>query len=1166
LADRDSVDLRQAVDELKCRSADNQAIEPDQLIEEIGLVVRKMASDLDHVRALPKTPQSVSQASKMALLHTRQYLTSLNDYRMEINELVQQRRQEKLESAQNARKHMQTLSSVESQLAKLYQDIKSISVPQDQQTAFKTLSVLSRLPSVYGQLLVESVRRREWAAKMKHDTSALQEEVATYQEEEEKRRKKWARIVDDVVNADALQDRVPGIELNIQNEDGSWPDVSRQELQDHLRNILEVYGSGQITSEIDQAIKDLDKPTRQQIKHAKAFKQGSMHEAAFGNASLLLRGDEQHRALRDQNLLLEQEVKAHKSRVVKLESLLYRANQASRTSTGEIFTPLTDGSISGRSPIGQMSEDFSRNSSLKPRRQSFAQGIEEKKLAKRVVDLEAELQSFKDDAHTRKASDAETQKQVEDALSTKRDLMQNMEAQQREFANERRGLEKELAEAKDRIEEIENEMERMIGSRDGFDYEIARLKDDAAGHAARAATEFDARRSLELKLTRAEAAQKQAEQDALELRQEQARQQAINAEHRSLLTTAWAHLSPGNDAPVEFAEMAAALEDLARRSAAQAKDLEEAVSFAKAENESLWASNERQKTELAGNAQKQTETEAKVRAAEDRASAEEARAGALEEQLRAEQEQLRISRSRFAEGETGSEALRQRLTEEEARANSVSVELAELRSHNGSLEAELTRLQSQQLSLQTAADATTELLDGRRERAKEISQRLFSQNARLIRLLDRLGLVISYQGNAMVIERASKMGASTANMLDASNMQLTRVASLTSPPGTRKPSTTDPEAMSELRLIQWMNASTSDDEKAQFEAFLTHVAKFDLDVFADAITKRVKDFEYTAKKYNKEAKESTKRAEGYKERFLKSRNEAHSKIAVRDFKEGDLALFLPTRGGQVKGAWAAFNIGCPHFFLAERDGMRLGTRDFIVARIQKVEQKIVDLGRTSSLATTPAAEFGSEGPSSMLVEDDNPFDLSDGLAWWMVHAVEERGAGAAPTTPGLGKSTVAVSGLDAKGSIRIKRSPKSDDASKHLNKSLESRRSSSASKKSAQAMPPPASPKAAPTIAVDTGFRQQRPESQHSSSLPRQGVLASSPLGIEVVNNADASNFPPHPQQVVPTAQHHPLLQHTQPQYHSQQQQHHYQQSLQPQIPSQVSRVLSDRTPNKSSP
>jgi autophagy-related protein 11 len=1147
-ADRESMDLRQAADQLKNRNIDDHAVEPDQLIEEIGMVVRKMASDLEHVRALPKTTQSVSQASKMALLHTRQYLTSLNDYRMEINELVHQRQQERADAAMKARKHMQTLSSIESQLAKLYQDMKAISVPEDQQAAFKSLSILSRLPSVYGHLLVESVRRREWVTKMKHDTSALQEEVATYQEEEEKRRKKWSRIVDDVVNADALQDRVLGIELSLQNEDESWPDVARQELQDHLKNVSDVYGPGQIVSDVEQAIKDLDKPTRQQVKHAKAFKQGSVHEATFGNTSLLLRGDEQHRALRDANLLLEQEVKAHKSRVVKLESLLYRANQASRTSTGEVFTPLTEGSISGRSPIGQTSEDFSRNSSLKPRRQSFAQGIEEKKLVKRVVDLEAELQSFKDDAHTRKASDAETQKQVEDALSMKRDLMENMEAQQREFANERRGLEKELAEAKDRAEELENEMERMAGSRDGFDYEIARLKDDAAGHAARAATEFDARRSLELKLSRAETAHKQVEQEAQALLQEQARQQATNAENRTLLATAWAHLAPGSDAPADIAEMAAALEDLARRSAAHAKDLEEAVSFAKAENQSLWASNERQKTELSAGAQKQGETEALVRIAEDRASAEEARAGALEEQLRAEQEQLRISRSRFAEGETGSEALRQRVAEEEARANSLSVELAEARSHHTSLDAELTRLRSQVSSLQTVADTSTELLDGRRERAKEVSQRLFSQNARLVRLLDRLGLVISYQDDAMVIERASKMGASTANMLDASGLQLARVTSITSPPGTRKPSTTEPEAMSELRLIQWMNATTADDENAQFEAFLKHIAKFDLDVFSDAITKRVKDFEYTAKKYNKEAKESTKRAEAYKERALKLRHEAHTKIAVRDFKEGDLALFLPTRGGQVKGAWAAFNIGCPHFFLAERDGMRLGTRDFIVARIQKVEQKIVDLGRTgSSAVSTPAVEFGSEGPSSMLVEDDNPFDLSDGLTWWMVHAVEERGAGAAPTTPGLGKSTVAVSGLDAKGSIRIKRSPKSDDASKHLNKSLESRRSSSASKKSAQAMPPPSSPKAAPTIAVATdsgvvGFRQQRPESQHSSSLPRQGGFSSSPLGLGVVNNTEGEGFPPHPQQIASTSQHHPLLQNSQSQHHPQ---HHYQQTLQ---------------------
>ncbi|KAK0953842.1 hypothetical protein LTS01_024191 [Friedmanniomyces endolithicus] len=141
------------------------------------------------------------------------------------------------------------------------------------------------------------------------------------------------------------------------------------------------------------------------------------------------------------------------------------------------------------------------------------------------------------------------------------------------------------------------------------------------------------------------------------------------------------------------------------------------------------------------------------------------------------------------------------------------------------------------------------------------------------------------------------------------------------------------------------------------------------------------------------------------------RSRDHSKIAVKDFKEGDLALFLPTRG-QARGAWAAFNVNCPHFFLAEREGMRLGTRDFIVARIAGVEMKVVDLSR-GAVGRAKAGLVEEVGEGGLAVreveEDDNPFDLSDGLTWWMVHATEERGAGGgaggggAPTTPGLGK-------------------------------------------------------------------------------------------------------------------------------------------------------------------
>ncbi|KAM3421607.1 Autophagy-related protein 11 [Cercospora zeina] len=1103
-----SDELLQAVDRLNSRSTlDDSTSDPAQLLEEIDMVVKKMASDLEHVQSLPKTPSSCAQASKMALLHTRNYLPNLNDYCVEMNELVQKSRRERDSAAELALEHMRTLSAIESQLAKLYQAIREVDLPEEYHQALTTLSVVGRLPAVYGHLLVECVRRREWVAKMKRDSATLQEEVALYQEEEEKRRKKWMRNVDDLVSPDALQSRVLGIELNLQNEGGSWPMVTREELAEYLKVLLDVVGPGPVTEEIDQAIKDLDKLTRKQIKHAKAFKNGSMHEAAFGDTSLFLRGDDSNKALQNANTRLEEELKAQKSRVRKLEDLLHRSTQLNtRVITGDIFTPTSDSAMSNRIatptiPVGtpQPFDDFSRNSSLSKRRPSIAQAAnaEEKRLAKRVVDLEAELQALKDEAVTRKNSDAETKKQVEDAITTKKDLMANMDAQQREFAVERRTLERELTEAKEKLEEAENEVERLLGSRDGVDEEISRLKEDAAGHAARAATEHDARSNLERKLEQAESDRKQVEEELQRMRAEHEERREADADHLQTLATAHHHLSPDAETPTGLLGLASTIEDLARKSAAHAKDLEEAIAFARSENQSLLANNERQKAELAMAGEKQAEYEEEIRQAHEKWSAGEAKTQSLEQQLVEEQEQLQSLRKKFAEGETGSEVLRQRVTEEEERVAKLRTELAEAKSLNNSLDVEILRIQKKQKAYHASAEATTERLQKRAERAKEVSQKLYSQNLRHVRLLERLGLVVTYEGDKMAVERASKMASTT--MIDPS-MQMSRQVSMTSPPPTRKSSGDDDEPSNDLKMLHWPDAQSVDEESAQYEAFLTSLSRFDLDVFADAVTKRVKDFEYTAKKYSKEAKESTKRADAYKERALKLRSEVHSKIAVRDFKEGDLALFLPTRGGQVKGAWAAFNIGCPHYFLAEREGMRLGTRDFIVARIQKVEQKIVDLSGQRAAAQISAdgrslAE-ASDAASSMQVEDDNPFDLSDGLTWWMVHATEERGAGAAPTTPGLGKSTVSTANVDAKGSIRIKRSSKSDDASKHLNKSLDSRRSSSTSKKNVPAGSTAATGSASATPQANTP--RQRTDSQASSlnnpMLPTQHQQQPRPL------------------------------------------------------------------------
>lgn len=1105
-----SNDLSRAVEQINSHSTlDDSASDPAQLLGEIEMVVNKMASDLEHVQSLPRTPQACAQASKMALLHTRNYLPNLHDYCTEMNELVQKSRRERDGAAEMAREHMLTLASIESQLATLNQEIKDVDMTEEQQAPFVTLSIISRLPSVYGHLLVESVRRREWVAKMKRDSATLQEEVASYQEEEEKRRKKWMRIVDDLVPADALQSRVLGIELSLQNEGGSWPMVTREELAEYLNTLLDIFGQGPVTEEIEQAIKDLDKLTRRQVKHAKAFKNGSMHEAAFGDTSLFLRGDDSNKALQHANMRLEEDLKAQKSRVRKLEDLLHRSSQLSKASTGDIFTPTSDGAMSHRAstptiPMGtpQPYDDVGRYSAMNKRRHSYAPGQnnEEKRLAKRVVDLEAELQAHKDEAATRMNSYAEVQKQVEEAMTTKKDLMANMDAQQREFAVQRRNLERELAEAKEKAEEAENEVERLLELRDGVDEEISRLKEDAAGHAARAATEHDARSNMERKLEQVESARRHAEEELQKARQSEEQKREAEADQLRSMATAHTHLAAHAEAPSDLVELATALEELARKSAAHAKDLEEAVAFAKSENESLSSNNTRQKSELADAANSQSESEQEIRQAREKLSAEEARTKSLELQLVEEQEQLRSLRDKFAEGETGSEVLRHRVTEEEERVAKLCTELAEAKSLKNSLDVEISRLQKKLQSYQLTTETSTERLYKRAERAKEVSQKLYSQNLRLVRLLERLGLVVTHEGDKMAVERASKMAASTT-MIDPA-MHLSRQVSAASPSPTRKTSTADDEPADDLRMLHWPDAPDADDESAQYDAFLHNLSRFDLDVFAEAVTKRVKDFEYTAKKYSKEAKESTKRAEAYKERALRLRSEAHAKIAVRDFKEGDLALFLPTRGGQVKGAWAAFNIGCPHFFLAEKESMRLGSRDFIVARIQKVEQKAVDLSgqRAAAQLAADGRSLGdaSDAASSMQVENDNPFDLSDGLTWWMVHAAEERGAGAAPTTPGLGKSTVSTANVDAKGSIRIKRSSKGDDASKHLNKSLDSRRSSSASKKNI--------PATAATPHAETP--RQRSESQASSlnnpvqstpqprPLPAAAAAAGSGLGI----------------------------------------------------------------------
>jgi autophagy-related protein 11 len=162
-----------------------------------------------------------------------------------------------------------------------------------------------------------------------------------------------------------------------------------------------------------------------------------------------------------------------------------------------------------------------------------------------------------------------------------------------------------------------------------------------------------------------------------------------------------------------------------------------------------------------------------------------------------------------------------------------------------------------------------------------------------------------------------------------------------------------------------MESGDSDEEADKYSRYLGRIV-IDLDAFGQSVTTRVRDAEKYAKKWQKEAR-------AYREKSKRATAEAENKIAYRQFKEGDLALFLPTNNGRP---WAAFNVNAPHFFLHENEAHRLGGgRDWLLARITKVEERTVDL---------------ASHPSGAAAGEHNPFDLADGLRWFYLDAIEEK--------------------------------------------------------------------------------------------------------------------------------------------------------------------------------
>ncbi|KAH8692631.1 hypothetical protein BGW36DRAFT_23527 [Talaromyces proteolyticus] len=449
--------------------------ETHSILEEVETIAKKVSSDYEHVLGLPSNQKSLANISRMALAHTKELLPSLLELTLELQNALEQAVRHRNTATKMAITHMRKVSSLESRLADIQGQIANLDVDGD---VFEVLYAVFHLPVVYGSVLIEAVRRREWREKLKADSLTLAEEMAVFRDEEQRRRKKWLKTTGELI---ALpDDMTPGLEINLQGQGPEWPEVHRKDIENYIDALKSKGGMTAVVEELSQLYADLDNPTRQQKRRAKAFKHGSVID--MGRSSLLIRGDDMVRSLRDEKVKLEDKLKGSESRIRKLEDLLHRQSHITRPLSGNFGSDLPT------SPASPLLDPLSRRSSVSSRRLSANQTGEDKALVQRVLTLEADLlaerevvQRLQREAHVERQSSTD---RMQEAQSTKEDLIKNLESRQREFEDERRYLEADAKQLQHRIEELEEELCQVLDRRDHEKQDVedrtTRLKNSAS--------------------------------------------------------------------------------------------------------------------------------------------------------------------------------------------------------------------------------------------------------------------------------------------------------------------------------------------------------------------------------------------------------------------------------------------------------------------------------------------------------------------------------------------------------------------------------------------------------------------------------------------------------------------------------------------------------------
>ncbi|KAF4419534.1 myosin heavy chain [Fusarium acutatum] len=1051
-------------EKLMSRSALGHSTASAQLFEDIEAVVKQMDSDYRAALGYGNTQRDVAQASKTASVHTEHLVPTLKKRVKEMDELLHYATDARNSIALDSAKFMRYVTEITSLHNNVKSQINVLNQSVDDMTTFDYLRLIHQLPYMYAAFVSEAVRRREWVDKVKTDSSTLANEMALFQDEESKRRRKWQKMIGSMYGPD-LDTNVMGLEVNLLGEDKPWPALTKDDLTDFVQLLQEQPVDQSVLDDVLKLVQELGNPTKQQSKRLKAFKNGSIHEVALGRSGLMIRGDDDLlQSLQEDKGKLENKLKTAESRVRRLEDLLHRQSQASRP--GNLFQPQgpqqRERGNSGSSIRSSRFDDRRRSSDgIDPLMRRITQLEnelrEEKQRSSRLQqeltaqsdhheNIKSQHEDLKDQHEDLKGQHEDLKGQIAEVNTTKQDLLENMEALEREFVEERKNLENEIKALRARLEDTEDEIEQFDESRQhekaGYVVRVEELEaeleqinkqrqDDALK--AQGQVEF-LRKETRIQREQQEALEQQV-QSAQEETQDVSRKLSVAEEtlgdHRHALKRLFTEMLPEAAVPDNFVDLSDLLLTQAGTLVEKSRNLEADIDILKTKVEHFTATIAELREQLAEKDTKLSEGEMKAVHLREKLAEEKAKVIALEQELADGREQLTELRAKLSDGETGPEALQTRLEEEEKKVMALTEEVASKQSHVGSLEEELRMFQEKAEYLQGKMSNLNSQYEHRDEKTKDLTQRLYSQNDRMCRLLERVGFAVTRKDGDMTVTKIPRSERNAQNPNDSSDpgSSLRKSGTLSRVLGDS----------ADLELLYWLNNSDLQAENEKYEAFMNKIGNFDMELFSETVYRRIKEVEHMARKWQREAR-------SYREKAHLLQKDSHEKIAFKHFKEGDLALFLPTRNQQA-GAWAAFNVGFPHYFLREQDAHRLRHREWLVARISRIQERVVDLSKSLQ----PSSETDSTNDE----ENDNPFQLSDGLRWYLIDAFEDKPG--APSTPGMGKSTVAANTVEATANIHTHATGgkgKSRDSvtsiegiNKTLSKSLESRRSSTGSKK-----------------------------------------------------------------------------------------------------------------------